>query len=190
MADRPRHPVPPPLDLDRVREVLQRHGVDYVVIGGIAVLAHGNPRATFDVDIVASDERENFVRLAAALDELDAELAGVDAHLLDLDPTDPDQLGNGASWTVHTSAGRIDLLTDVPGGRPYAELRERSLLVEGDGPPFRVVGLDDLVRMKRAAGRPKDLADIAALQPPPAGRDHGGPPVPRQGPTRPGSRRG
>lgn len=128
------------------------------------MLAHGNPRATFDIDLVASHAERNLRRLAAALDELNAELAGVDAHLLDVDPTDPDDLSNGANWTMHTDAGKVAFLSEVPGGRPYEEIRQRSVSVEGDGLSFRVVGLDDLIRMKRAAGRDKDLADIAALQ--------------------------
>lgn len=164
MADGPRHPTPPPLNPSRILEVLNRHGVDFVVIGGIAVLAHGNPRATFDLDLVASHAGQNLRRLAAALDELDAELAGVDAHLLDVDPTNPDDLANGANWTMHTDAGKLDFLSEVPGGRSYEEIRQRSVEVEGEGMSFRVVGLDDLIRMKRAAGRQKDLADIAALQ--------------------------
>lgn len=171
MTDRPRHPTPPPLDPDRIFDVLNRHGVDFVVIGGIAVLAHGNPRATFDLDLVASHTRQNLRRLAAALDELNAEVAGVDAHLLDVDPTDPDDLANGANWTMHTDAGKVDFLSEVPGGRPYEEIRRRSVEVEGEGMAFRVVGLDDLIRMKRAAGREKDLADIAALQRDPRSHD-------------------
>lgn len=172
MADGPRHPTPPPLDLDRIVEVLNRHGTDYVVIGGIAVLAHGNQRATFDVDLVASHAQENLRRLAAALGELNAEVA-VDAHHLDVDPTDPSDLANGANWTLHTDAGKVDFMSEVPGGRPYEEIRLRSIDIAGDGPSFRVVGLDDLIRMKREAGRAKDLADIAALQRPPSGSDEG-----------------
>lgn len=171
MPEPPRHPSPPPLDVDRIIEVLNRHGVDFVVIGGIAVLAHGNPRATFDLDFVASLARDNRRRLAAALEELDAQLAGVDAHLLDVDPTNPDDLGNGANWTMHTDAGRIDFLSDVPGGRPYDEIRLRSVQIDNlEGPSFRVVGLDDLIRMKREANRPKDRADIAAITRGEAGR--------------------
>lgn len=164
--DRQRHSTPPPLDLDRILEVLNRHGVDFVVIGGIAVLAHGNQRATLDLDLVASHTRENLRRLAAALDELNAELAGTDAHLLPADQTNPEHLANGANWTMHTDAGKVDFLSEVPGGRPYGEIRDRSVEVDGYDPSFRIVGLDDLIRMKREAGRPKDLADIAALERP------------------------
>ena len=152
---------PPPLDVDRLVEVLGRHGVDFVVIGGIAVLAHGHPRATFDLDITTDLARANVARLAAALEELGARARGVDAELLEVDPTDPTQLAGGANWTLVTDAGWIDLMVDVPGARPYEQLRGAAVPVR-DG-AFLVVGLDDLVRMKQASGRPKDLDDVAAL---------------------------
>lgn len=163
MADQSGDEAPAPFDLSRIVATLNRHGVDYLVIGGIAVLAHGNPRATFDVDVVADLRRTNLERLAGALAELNARLTGVDAHLLPVDPTNPDDLANGANWTMTTDAGRLDFFSEVPGGRPYAELRGRAVLIETAAGSFHVVGLHDLARMKREAGRPKDLADLAAL---------------------------
>ena len=154
---------PPPLDAERILRVLDRHGVDHVVIGGVAVIAHGNPRATFDLDLIAAPHRDNLERLGAALSDLNARAAGVDAEHLSVDPTDPEHLAAGANWTLHTDGGRLDLFGDVPGGRPYEEVRARAIRVEYGGMQVSIVGLDDLVRMKRAAGRPKDLADLAAL---------------------------
>ncbi len=156
-------PEEPALDAERIFETLARHGVDFTVIGGFAVVYHGNPRATFDVDIVAAQGRDNLERLAAALGELDPTLRGIDAELLPVTPTDPDDLGNGANWTLLTLAGRLDYLSDVPGAATYKELRARSLPAEVGGIEIRIVGLDDLLRMKRAAARAKDLADIQAL---------------------------
>lgn len=153
--------VPPPLDVDRIVEVLARHGVDFVVIGGIAVLAHGHPRATFDLDFTADLAHENLVRLADALADLDARLRGVDADLLDVDPCDPEQLGSGANWTLTTDAGWLDFMPAAEGARPYRDLAASAVPVR-DG-AFRVVGLDDLVRMKLASGREKDLADVAGV---------------------------
>jgi hypothetical protein len=138
-----------------------RHGVDFVVIGGIAVLAHGHPRATFDLDFVADLGADNMVRLAAALTELGARVRGVDADLLDVDPRDPDQLVSGANWTLSTAAGWLDFMPGAEGARPYPAIVAAAVPVR-DG-AFRVVGLDDLIRMKRASGRDKDLDDIAAL---------------------------
>ena len=154
------------LDPARVFATLGRHGVDYITIGAFAVIAHGYVRATADIDVVARQDRENLERLAAAFAELNAALRGVDADLLDIDPTDPDVLANGASFTLDTDAGPVDYLNDVPGAGDYDDLRARAVEANAAGVVVRVVGLDDLIRMKRASGRPQDLRDIANLSPP------------------------
>lgn len=151
------------LDPARVFATLDRHGVDYLTIGAFAVIAHGHVRATADIDLVAAQDRANLQRLAAALGELNARLRGVDADLLDIDPTDAGTLANGASFTMDSDAGPIDYLNDVPGADDYERLRERAVEARAAGVVVRVVGLDDLIRMKRASGRPQDLRDIANL---------------------------
>jgi hypothetical protein len=158
---------PPPLDVDRIADTFHRHEVDFVVIGGIAVLAHGHPRATFDLDFVADLATDNMRRLAAALGELRARVRGVDADLLDVNPTDPRQLASGGNWTLTTDAGWLDFMPGAEGARSYPDIAAAAVAVR-DG-AFRVAGLDDLIRMKRAAGRDKDLDDIAAL----THREHG-----------------
>lgn len=150
-------------DPRRVFEVFASHQLDYTVIGGVAVIAHGHTRNTRDVDFVAAADRPNLERLAVALEELEAELWGVDAHLLDIDVYDPETLGSGANFTLQTAAGGLDFFAEVPGGAPYEEIRERSMLVDVGGVSIRIAGRDDLIRMKRAAGRPVDRDDIAAL---------------------------
>jgi len=154
------------LDPARVFATLDRHGVDYLTIGAFAVIAHGYVRATADIDLIARQDRDNLERLAAAFAELQARLRGVDADLLDIDPTNPDTLANGASFTLDTDAGPVDYLNDVPGAGDYADLRARSIETRAAGAVVRVVGLDDLIRMKRASARPQDLRDIANLSPP------------------------
>jgi hypothetical protein len=151
------------LDPARIFATLERHEVDYVAIGAFAVIAHGFVRATADVDLVARQERANHERLAAAFAELNARRRGVDAHHLEIDPTDPDTLASGASFTLDTDAGPVDYLNDVPGAGDYDGLRERAVEAEAAGTIVRVAGLDDLIRMKRASGRPHDLRDIANL---------------------------
>jgi hypothetical protein len=142
---------------------LARHRVDFVAIGGWAVIGHGSTRNTRDVDFVASTEPDNLTRLEAALAELDAQLWGVDAHLLGID-LDARTLAEGGNFTLVTRAGGLDFFNEVPGGAPYEQLRARSVVAElGDGLSIRIAGIDDLVAMKRAAGRPQDLRDIATL---------------------------
>lgn len=152
---------PPPLDIDRMVDTFRRHDVDFVVIGGIAVLAHGHPRATFDLDFMADLSEDNVERLAAALDELNARVRGIDAELLDVAPSDPGQLASGANRALVTDAGWLDFMPAAEGARDYEEVAASAVPVR-DG-AFRVVGLDDLIRMKRVSGRRKDLDDIAAL---------------------------
>jgi hypothetical protein len=139
-----------PLRAGEILKELATHGVDFVVVGGIAVQAHGYIRGTRDVDVVPSPSPTNGKRLAKALSALAAVEVGRDAHLV----------------RFNTRHGRLDvLLLDETAGRPtsYDDLRSRALVVDFEGIEIPVAGLDDLVRMKRAAGRPHDLTDIGAL---------------------------
>lgn len=154
---------PAGLDPTRVFETLNRHGVDYLVIGGFAVIAHGHVRATKDIDLVASEQRDNLGRLAAALRELGARIRGIDAEHLSVDPTNPDDLAGGANWTLVTDAGWVDLMAEPPGATPYPQMRARAVHRRVRNVDIPIIGIDDLIRMKMAAGRPRDLADIAAL---------------------------
>ena len=152
-----------PSDPRLIFETLTRSGVDFVAIGGWAVISHGSTRNTRDVDFVAATDPDNLARLEAALADLGAELWGVDAHLLGID-LDARTLAGGGNFTLVTRAGGLDFFNEVPGGAPYEQVRERSVLVDlGDGLEIRVAGIGDLIAMKRAAGRPRDLQDIATL---------------------------
>jgi len=154
-----------PLDPVRIFDALERHGVEYLTIGGVAVNAHGHLRNTRDVDVLIEWAAENMRRLAAALRELDARLFGVDAELLDVDPLDPDDLLNGGNFTLRTAGGGLDLFDpdEIPGGRPYEEMRPRAVEAVVAGVRIRAVGLDDLIRLKRESGRDRDLEDVATL---------------------------
>jgi predicted nucleotidyltransferase len=152
-----------PSDPLLIFETLTRHGVDFVAIGGWAVISHGSTRNTRDVDFVAAADNANLARLEAALKELDAQLWGVDAHLLGID-LDARTLAEGGNFTLVTRAGGLDFFNEVPGGAPYEEVRARSIVADlGDGLQIRIAGIHDLIAMKRAAGRPQDVRDIATL---------------------------
>ncbi len=154
-----------PSDPVRIFAALQRHRVEYLTIGGVAVNAHGHVRNTRDVDILVEWTAENMRRLAVALADLDAELFGVDADPLDVDPRDPDDLLHGGNFTLRTAAGGLDLFdpSEIPGGRPYAEMRPRAVEAVVQGIGVRAVGFDDLIRLKRESGRDRDLEDVATL---------------------------
>jgi predicted nucleotidyltransferase len=146
-----------------ILRALVEKGVDFVVVGGVAVQAHGYLRATADLDVVPRSSLLNLSRLAEALAELDAETWRAS---FPVDVTDPQLLKAAPLIPLTTRDGRLDLLDlDHTAGAPasYDELRERALVVELDGLEIAIAGLDDLIRMKRAAGRPQDLTDIASL---------------------------
>lgn len=158
---------PPPLEAEALLRVLAAHRVELVIIGGFALAAHGVIRGTKDIDIVPDPRPENIGRLAAALRELGAEVMLAD----DFDPSelglvpDEDGLALGGNWVLRTGLGRLDVMQDVAGVRSYESLRAAA--VERDVPdaaPFWFSGLDDLIAMKAAAGRPQDELDITSLQ--------------------------
>lgn len=148
-----------PLDLRELLATLHRHEVEYTVIGGVAVQVHGHRRTTKDLDVIPDPERPNLERLAHALEELGAH---------------PRDLPGGAPTAEHlasapvvppltTEHGELHILRDVPGAPPYDQLRNRALMIEFGGIALAVAGLDDLIAMKRASGRPGDDRDVAAL---------------------------
>jgi hypothetical protein len=147
-----------PLELLRV---LREHDVDFLVIGGVAVAAHGYVRGTKDVDVIPQPGRENLERLAEALTALDAspDLGDFRPEEMPLQ-LDLEGLEQGGNWFLWTRYGRLDLMQSVEGARSYAQLRD-SAIVKG-GVAF--VGLDDLIAMKHAAGRDLDQVDIRALE--------------------------
>jgi hypothetical protein len=147
-----------PLELLRV---LHEHRVDFVVIGGVAVAAHGYVRATKDVDIIPEPSRANLERLLAALAALDARQDAGDFRPEELPvQLDLEGLTQGGNWFLITCYGRLDLMQAVEGARNYETLREGALVKGG----IAYVGVDDLIAMKHAAGRDLDRVDIRALE--------------------------
>jgi len=153
-----------PLDLGELIAVLARHGVDYVVIGGVATQVHGHRRTTMDLDVTPDPDPENLHRLGAALVELEARPRGAASEGAEISVSDPERLAIAAIVPpLLTRHGQIHILKDPKGARGFDEMRERALVVDLDGTEVAIVSLDDLIRMKRAAGRPGDLDDIAVL---------------------------
>jgi hypothetical protein len=157
--------VPGPLPEFRPSELLHRliaAEVDFVVIGGFAAVTHGSTMLTRDLDICYSPEQGNLDRLGATLIELDSRLSGVTEDI----PFVPDghTLRRTQILTLVTAAGRLDLLVDPSGSPGYAALSERALRVEWAGTTIKVASLEDLIAMKRAAGRTKDLLAVEELE--------------------------
>jgi len=141
---------------------LSRAAVDFVVIGGVAVVVQASPRFTRDLDISYSTDTANLQRLGSLLLSLDARLRGAEDDV----PFTPDArtLRNTEMLTLTTHAGDLDLLADPPGSPGYPALRRHADIVDIDGESVRIASLEDLIEMKRAAGRPQDAIDIESLE--------------------------
>jgi hypothetical protein len=155
-----------PLDAERILKTLAEHRVDYVLIGGLAVQTHGHVRTTNDADLIPAPEPANLEQLAAALRALDAKVLNPGEEET---PIDAKMLPRATIWQFATRDGGIDVMHEVPGGRPFLELSERALHVRLGEIDVPVVDLDDLIRMKLARGRAVDLEDVAALTDPGVG---------------------
>lgn len=153
-----------PFDVGELIAVLGRHEVDYVVIGGVATQVHGHRRTTMDLDLTPDPAPENLRRLSAALAELEASPREGDAEEAEIAAGDPERLAVAAIVPpLHTPYGQIHILKEPKGARAFDEMRKAALVVELEGNDVPIAALDDLIRMKRAAGRPADLDDIATL---------------------------
>lgn len=153
------------LDAERILRALAEHEVDYVLIGGLAVQTHGHVRTTNDADLIPSPDPANLQRLAEALRSLGARVLNPGEEATEIDAK---MLSRATIWQFASRDGGIDVMHEVPGGRSYAELSKAALQVRLGDINVPVVGLDDLIQMKLARGRPVDLADVASLTDPDA----------------------
>lgn len=146
----------------RLLSRLTAKGVDFVVVGGFAAIAHGSARLTDDLDICLAPDPENLVALGDVLMELGASLRGVADDV----PFVPDarMLRSIELLTLATAEGPLGLLRAPAGAPRYATLRRRADRVDIGGLVVLIASLDDLIAMKRAAGRPVDLIDIESLE--------------------------
>ena len=147
---------------DKILPLLVNGGVEFILIGGVAGNVHGLARSTFDVDVVYDRSKANLEKIIKLLKPHSPYLRGAPPGLpftLDLST-----LRNGLNFTLTTKLGDLDLLGEVVGGGNYKELLPHTFLVEAFGVKFRCVDLPTLIKLKRAAGRPKDLESIAELQ--------------------------
>jgi hypothetical protein len=155
---------PSRLEPRRILSTLAERDVQFVVIGAIAVIAQGGPLITHDLDITPSREPDNLERLATALHDLSARLRIPNAPSGSEFPVEPRFLGSVDSWTLMTPSGDIDLLFAPSGTSGYEDLKRSAVSVELWGHDVLVASLPDIIRMKEAAGRPKDRAQIPVLR--------------------------
>ncbi len=141
--------------------LLGRHEVRYVLIGGLAAITHGAPLVTQDIDICYAREPRNLEHLADALREVHATLRGAEPDL----PfrLDARTLANGDAFTFTTDVGWLDIMATPSGVAGYDELVRTADAYDLFGHRVAVASIEDLIRMKRAAGRPKDLLAVEEL---------------------------
>jgi hypothetical protein len=137
------------------------HGVRFVLIGGYAAALRGSPMMTGDVDICPARDRRNLERLAETLRSLHARLRGAPDDVPF--PLDSRTLEAGDHFTFATDTGPIDCLGTPAGTDGFADLDASATDEDLDGLVIRVASLDDLIRMKRAAGRPQDRIAVEWL---------------------------
>jgi hypothetical protein len=162
----------PPLDLPTIIDTLDHHGVEVLVVGGVAALAYGAQRPTNDLDCLVRCEEENLERLAAALRDLGARmrvkgLSDEEARALPV-PLDGAWLRDREVSSCRTDAGDFDVLTSLPGrdGRrlSYDELAERAVIVEATGVTIVAASMQDIIASKEWANRPKDQDALEELR--------------------------
>jgi hypothetical protein len=152
-------------DLAELLRVLERHRVRYVVIGAQAAVIHGVPVITEDLDVAPAWDRENLVRLADALTELDPRLRTSSGPEGLPFPVEPELLATAETWNLTTRLGELDLAFDPAGTGGYDDLRRDATLVElASGLTVAVASLADVIRSKEAAGREKDRAQLPLMR--------------------------
>lgn len=148
-------------DFKRLLAALSHAGVEFILIGGTAATAHGAARLTMDMDVVYRRSAANMERLATALAALHPYLRGAPPGL----PFrfDVETIRRGLNFTLTTDFGDLDLLGEIIGG-VYESLLPDCIEIEVFDIRCRCLGLERLIAVKRAAGRPKDLEAIAELE--------------------------
>lgn len=139
------------------------HEVDYVTIGGIAIQAHGGQRLTQDLDIAIATSAENLERLAGALSEVDARILGPDGQR-SISTPGASLLGSSDQWHLITDHGPLDVVTIPAHLGSFEEVRSRAHETPLGDLTVPIAHRQDLLKMKRASGRPQDLADAQLLE--------------------------
>ena len=149
-------------DFSQLLGVIVEGKVDFILVGGVAAPVHGSARLTQDIDVVYSRDQANLERLVESLSPLNPYPRDAPEGL----PFrwDVHTLVGGLNFTLTTSNGAIDLLGEITGGGSYQDLLPHAVEIEAFGLALLCLDLESLIRVKRAAGRPKDFESVAELE--------------------------
>jgi hypothetical protein len=150
-------------DARELFKALAHHDVEYIVVGGIAIQAYGGQRLTQDLDVAIAASTDNVVRVASALLALDARILGPDGQRSRSVPSAP-LLASSDLWHLITIHGPLDVLTLPAHLGSFTDMRARAHEVPLGDLSIPIAHREDLLKMKRAAGRPQDLADVRLLE--------------------------
>ena len=143
-----------------ILEVLNKHSVEYIVVGGVAAVIHGAPMTTFDLDTLVKVNSANAERVVKALSELEAHFR---EHRNLLTPTTEDILAGG-HLLLMTSAGPLDVLGFIGDNQRYDDLVDASSEIQTSMGSLRLLSLEELIAQKKRMGRPKDCAAVDLLE--------------------------
>jgi predicted nucleotidyltransferase len=149
-------------DLPVLLAALTNQSAEFLIVGGVAAVAHGSTRNTQDLDIVYGRDPANLTRIVAALVPFHPYLRGAPPGLPFV--WDERTVRNGLNFTLVTDYGQIDLLGEITGGGGFHDLLPSTIELSIFGLRVHCLTLEKLIAVKRAAGRPKDFEAIAELE--------------------------
>jgi len=149
-------------DYEKLIPLLVENEIEFIIVGGAAATAHGSARLTLDLEIVYQRNEQNLGKIIRTLEPTKPYLRGAPSGL----PFNwsVETLRNGLNFTLITSLGALDLLGEIVGGGTYEQLKPHSIKLQVCGVECLCLSLEHLIKVKRAAGRPKDLEAIAELE--------------------------
>lgn len=150
------------IQIELTLRLLTQHQVEFVIVGGVAISAHGSSYLTYDLDVAYARTPDNLKRLAAALAPYHPRPRDFPADLPFV--WDEQTIKQGTTFTLTTDLGNIDLLGEVAGLGDYERVRGQSVVMNLFDLPCQVLSLDALIVAKRAAGRTKDLLVLPELE--------------------------
>ena len=142
-------------DYKDMLQILQKHKVDYILVGAYALAAHGYPRSTLDMDIWVDPTESNSSKIYNALAEFGAPLHEI---------TEKTFKKRGLIFQIGVAPCRIDFITEISGNIEFMYAKERAEKIEIEGIRLMTLSVEDLIKNKEATGRPKDIEDAERLR--------------------------